>query len=445
MTKETGEKTEEGSSPRGVYEIPITGSNSDSDNSSTINRSAKSTVEANYGALHWKKLFSQIRKKSTSMRFSSIPLLGGYGSYDLSKKGFERRRMLGRIHSAADAIDFGDFVVPKPSWRNFTYQELNLATDNFSPDRMIGKGGHAEVYRGLLPDGQIVAVKKITKQQKNDEDRVGDFLSELGIIAHIDHPNTAKLIGFSADNGLHLVLQFAPHGSLANVLHVCKESIDWKLRYKVATGIAVGLQYLHSDCQRRIIHRDITASNILLSKDYVPEISDFGLAKWLPEKWLHHVVSPIEGTFGYMAPEYFMHGIVHEKTDVFAFGVLLLELITGRLAVDSNRQSLVLWAKPHLEKNNINEIVDPRLGDNYNIIEMKRAMFTASICIHHLPNSRPTMIRVVEMLRGEKEAVDVKQKSFGTRVSVLDSCDYEEYTSTAYLKDLNRHMELVME
>ncbi|KAL7135475.1 hypothetical protein ABFS83_11G099300 [Erythranthe nasuta] len=459
-TNETkNQETDDESSPRGVLEIPITGSGSGSDSDqggSTIDRSGsfgseKSTAaesgvamawDMSYGtALQWKKMFGQMKKK-TPMKFSTIPLLGGYG-YDLSKKAF--RRPLGRNHSAADAIDCGEFVVPKPSWRNFTYEELKQATDAFSPEKLIGKGGHAEVYKGLLPDGQVVAVKKIIKQQKNDEDKVGDFLSELGIIAHIDHPNTAKLIGFSADRGLHLVLKFSPHGSLATVLHGSDENLEWKIRYKVAIGIAEGLQYLHCDCQRRIIHRDITASNILLCEDYQPQISDFGLAKWLPEKWLHHVVSPIEGTFGYMAPEYFMHGVVHEKTDVFAFGVLLLELITGRRAVDSSRQSLVMWAKPLLEKNNVKEIADPKLGEDYEVIEMKRAMFAASICIHHLPNMRPNMTRVVQVLRGEHEAVDMKQKSMGMRALLWDSCDLEDYTSTTYLKDLSRHMELVME
>ncbi|KAL8550192.1 hypothetical protein ACS0TY_008862 [Phlomoides rotata] len=431
------------SSPRGVLEIPITGSDSDMSTSFGSDKSAAergAAWEINYGTLHWKKLFGQIKRKS-SMKFSTIPLLGGFG-YDFSKKAFKKKQ-LGRNHSAGDAIDCGDFEMPKPSWRNFSYQELKIATDNFAPENLIGKGGHAEVYKGFLPDGQVVAVKKIIKEKKNDENRVGDFLSELGIIAHIDHPNTAKLIGFSADSGLHLVLQFAPHGSLATVLH--GESMEWKRRYKVAIGVAEGLEYLHSGSQRRIIHRDITASNILLSGDYEAQISDFGLAKWLPEKWLHHVVSPIEGTFGYMAPEYFMHGVVHEKTDVFAFGVLLLELITGRRAVDSCRQSLVMWAKPYLERSDIKEIADPKLGQDYNVTEMKRAMFTASICIHHLPNMRPNMSRVVKLLKGENEAIDVKQKSLGMKSLLWDSCDLEEYSSTTYLKDLNRHMELVME
>ncbi|PIN01360.1 Serine/threonine protein kinase [Handroanthus impetiginosus] len=452
-TRTKQEEIQEQSSPRGVLEAPTSGSGSDSDNSSSMDRSSsfgseKSSVEAergsagefSYGNLHWKKLFGQVKKTSV-WSLSTISLLGGYG-YDLSKKS---RKKLGRHTSSGDAIDCGDFIVPKPSWRNFSYEELKQATDGFSPDKLIGKGGHAEVYKGCLSDGQVVAVKKIIKEKKNDEDKVGDFLSELGIIAHIDHPNAAKLIGFSADRGLFLILQFSPHGSLATVLHGSEENLEWKIRYKMAIGIAEGLQYLHYNCQRRIIHRDITASNMLLSEDYEAQISDFGLAKWLPEKWVHLVVSPIEGTFGYMAPEYFMHGIVHEKTDVFAFGVLLLELITGRRAVDSSRQSLAMWAKPLLEKNNMKEIADPRLGEMYDVIEMKRAMFTASTCIHHLPNMRPNMKRVVQLLKGENEVIDMKQKSMGGRALLLDACDLEEYTSTTYLKDLNRHMELVME
>ncbi|KAK3021314.1 hypothetical protein RJ639_045822 [Escallonia herrerae] len=429
------EDSDDQSSPRGVLEIPVLGS--DSDNSSNISSSSRSSSSCGSSlseksgeqkgslgeshGLHWKNLIENIKRRSLR-RFSTIPLLGGYES---SRKNAKRK--LGRNRSSEESIDCGGLIVPKPSWRNFSYEELVAATDNFNPDKLIGKGGHAEVYKGCLSNGQIVAVKKITKKEKNDEDRVGDFLSELGIIAHINHPNAAKLIGFSSDGG-------------------CSPgSLEWKIRFKVAVGVAEGLQYLHCDCQRRIIHRDITASNILLTEEYEPQISDFGLAKWLPEKWVHHVVSPIEGTFGYMAPEYFMHGVVHEKTDVFAFGVLLLELITGRRAVDSCRQSLVMWAKPLLEKNNVKELADPRLRDDYDIIDMKRAMLTASTCLHHLPNIRPNMKRVVQLLRGESGPVDVKQKSMGGRALLLDACDLEDYTSTTYLKDLNRHMELVME
>ncbi|KAK8517410.1 hypothetical protein V6N12_016262 [Hibiscus sabdariffa] len=210
------------------------------------------------------------------------------------------------------------------------------------------------------------------------------------------------------------------------------ECLDWNTRYKVATGIAEGLKYLHHDCPRRFIHRDITASNILLNQDYEARVrnlhspmlpgsninvytdfffSDFGLAKWLPENWPQHIVHPIEGTFGYLAPEYFMHGIVNEKTDVFAFGVLLLEILTGRRAVESG-QSLLIWGKPFLEKNQVKELVDPRLEDNYDQTEVKRAMLTPSLCINHLAKLRPSMKRVVALLKNEDGPVNFELPLF---------------------------------
>ncbi|KAI8028717.1 Receptor-like cytosolic serine/threonine-protein kinase RBK1 [Camellia lanceoleosa] len=370
------------SSPRGVLEVPVSDS-SDSDNSSISScessGSERSVVHRalfgeSQGGLHWKSFIDTIKMKSVR-RFTTIPLLSGY---DISKKNLIKK--LGRNQSADDDIDCGDMVVPKPSWRSFSRTELVAATDNFNSEKLIGKGGHAEVYKGCLPDGQVVAVKRITKNRKKG-------------------------------------------------------------------GQTEGLLYLHCECPRRIILRDITASNILLAEDYKPQISDFGLAKWLPEKWLHHILIMYCDfkRFKYMAPEYFMHGIVDEKTDIFAFGVLLLEIITGHHAVDSYRQSLVMWAKPLLENSNVKDIADPSLGDAYDSGEMKRVMSTALACLHHLPDMRPNMTRVVQLLRGEGGQIEVKQKSIGGRAIILDACDLENYTSTCYLKDLNRHMQLVLE
>ncbi|XP_022740999.1 receptor-like cytosolic serine/threonine-protein kinase RBK1 [Durio zibethinus] len=433
-------------SPRGVLEIPVLGSDSDasscSSNSSSYSPKKPVFQKGNrdsYG-LQWKNIIENIKKKS-ARSFSIIPLLS---SYEISRKNL--RRKLAKLHgSEEEDVDIDCITVSKPSWKNFSYSELAAATENFSPENLLGKGGHAEVYKGRLSDGQIVAVKKLMRNKKEEEDRASDFLSELGIIAHINHPNAAHLIGFSIDGGLHLVLQFSPHGSLTSVLFGSPECLDWKTRFKVAIGIAEGLKYLHHDCHRRIIHRDIKASNILLTQDYEAQISDFGLAKWLPENWPHHVVHPIEGTFGYLAPEYFMHGIVDEKTDVFSFGVLLLEILTGRRAVDSSRQSLVIWAKPLLESNSVKELVDPRLEDNYDPTAMKRAMLTASMCINHLASMRPSMIRVTELLKNEDGLAEFQQKTFGGKAVIVDGCDLQDYTRTSYLNDLNRHMQLVME
>ncbi|KAL8259133.1 hypothetical protein R6Q59_027086 [Mikania micrantha] len=293
-----------------------------------------------------------------------------------------------------------DMTYFKPHWKNFTFSQLQSATNNFSIENMIGKGGYAEVYKGVLKNGQLVAVKQLTRGPIDE--RTASFLSELGIMAHVNHPNTARLIGYGVEGGLHLVLELSPNGSLASWLHAAlKEKLDWDIRYKVALGTAEGLLYLHDGCQRRIIHRDIKAANILLTKDFQPQICDFGLAKWLPEHWTHHTVSRFEGTFGYLAPEYLMHGIVDEKTDVFAFGVLLLELISGRRALDYSQQSLVLWAKPLLRKNNVGELADPVIVDDCNTRQLHLTVLAASLCIQQSSIRRPDMNQVLQILKGE--------------------------------------------
>ncbi|GKV41053.1 hypothetical protein SLEP1_g48632 [Rubroshorea leprosula] len=280
----------------------------------------------------------------------------------------------------------------------FSFSELQIATKNFSSENLIGKGGYAEVYKGRLQNGQVVAVKRLTKG--SSDEIIGDFLVEMGIMAHVKHPNTAKLIGYGIEGGMHLVLDLSPNGSLASLLYGTNEKLEWSIRYKVAIGTAEGLLYLHEGCQRRIIHRDIKAANILLTEDFEPQICDFGLAKWLPEHWTHHIVSKFEGTFGYLAPEYLMHGIVDEKTDVFAFGVLLLELVTGRRALDYCQQSLVLWAKPLLKKNDIRELIDPALADDYDPRQMNLVLLAASLCINQSSIRRPQMSQVVQLLNG---------------------------------------------
>uniref|UniRef100_A0A7N0UPJ8 non-specific serine/threonine protein kinase n=1 Tax=Kalanchoe fedtschenkoi TaxID=63787 RepID=A0A7N0UPJ8_KALFE len=296
------------------------------------------------------------------------------------------------------------------AWKNFTLSDLQNATDNFSQENLIGEGGYSRVYKGKLENGTLVAVKRLTGGTSQEDEMTADFLSELGIMVHLHHPNIAQLIGYGVEGGMYLVLHLSPHGSLAALLRGSKEKLNWDVRFKIAVGTAEGLLYLHEGCQRRIIHKDIKAANILLTEDFEPKISDYGLAKWLPEQWTHHVVSNIEGTFGYLPPEFFMNGIVDEKTDVYAYGVVLLELLTGRLAMDDPQKSLVMWAKPLIEKNSIDELVDPSISGPFNPEQLNRVILTAALCTHHCPDERPQMNQVVEMLSGNASSLDLAKQ-----------------------------------
>ncbi|KAI3668183.1 hypothetical protein L6452_43260 [Arctium lappa] len=361
--------------------------------------------------------------KSKSMRClptSFHPITSGLQFSKRLSSSF--REQIGGIGGVVVQPPPDDINYFKPHWKNFTFSQLQSATNNFSNENMIGKGGYAEVYKGVLKNGQIVAVKQLTRGPIDE--RTASFLSELGVMAHVNHPNSAKLIGYGVEGGLHLVLELSPNGSLASWLHALKEKLDWGIRYKVALGTAEGLHYLHEGCQRRIIHRDIKAANILLTEDFEPQICDFGLAKWLPEHWTHHTVSRFEGTFGYLAPEYLMHGIIDEKTDVFAFGVLLLELISGRRALDYSQQSLVLWAKPLLRKNNVRELVDPSLADNCDTRELHLMVLAASLCVQRSSIRRPDMNQVLQLLKGEHDGWEFAIKNCRRGSSLKKS--YEE-------------------
>ncbi|ERN07492.1 hypothetical protein AMTR_s00019p00257180 [Amborella trichopoda] len=419
-------------SPRGVLEESFHLLESDMSSSRT-STSYSDSQSSTTNTSQWRAFFSLWKQKSMN-RLSSFPPMR------VPKISSWKRGRL-RCQSTSNAADL---CFLKPSWKNFTLSELRNATNNFSSENLIGKGGYAEVYKGRLNHGQLVAIKRLARGTQAD--RTGDFLSELGIIAHINHPNAAHLFGFCVEGGLHLVLQLSPHGSLASLLHGSKQKPDWAVRYKVALGTAKGLQYLHDGCPRRIIHRDIKASNILLTEDFEPQISDFGLAKWLPNQWTHHTISHFEGTFGYMAPEYFMHGIVDEKTDVFAFGVLLLELITGRRAVDSSQQSLVMWAKPLLETSNFEELVDPCLMGVYDLEQMKCAVESASLCVQYMPIFRPCMSQVLELLVGEGNMASLEKHPKPSLQRTFSSAElFEVAEGKSYMDDLTRHRKLAFE
>ncbi|CAL0320988.1 unnamed protein product [Lupinus luteus] len=380
---------------------------------------------------HWGNFFRLWKKRSFKRLPSSLQTLPSIGVPKLPKWKSKSTR---ENHSLNNLYNFRSSLV------TFSLSELRNATNNFSNENIIGRGGFAEVFKGRLQDGQLIAVKKLTKG--TTEEIIAGFLSELGVMAHVDHPNTAKLIGCGVEGGMHLVFELSTLGCLGSLLHgPDKNKLDWSKRYKIAMRIADGLLYLHENCHRRIIHRDIKSENILLTEYFEPQICDFGLAKWLPEDWTHHNVSKFEGTFGYFAPEYCMHGIVDEKTDVYSFGVLLLEIITGHPALDHMQQSVLKWAKPLLDTNNINELVDPSLGDDYDREQMDHVVLTASLCVDQSPILRPRMSQIVTLLRGDK-CVTGSKKSYQRRPYLRtyseELLDVQEYNSTKYLRNLSK-------
>ncbi|CAL9074403.1 unnamed protein product, partial [Musa textilis] len=426
--KETGGGMKEGMRP------------SDPERSSKASTSHPETLMSRSNSSPWHGFFRLWKHKSLR-RLSSFPPVG-------FRKWSKRRGNRDAQPARTPSTTADDFCVFRPTWKNFTISELEKATDNFSLENVIGKGGYADIYRGRLENGRLVAVKRISRGTKDE--RTHNFLCEMGVLVHLHHPNIAKLIGVGVEGGMHLVFELSHHGSLENLLHDSKDKLDWEVRYKIAIGAAKGLEYLHERCQRRIIHRDIKVDNILLTEDFEPQICDFGLAKWLPDEVTHHTLSSLEGTFGYVAPEYCMHGVVDEKTDVFAFGILLLELITGRRAVDSSQQSLLMWAKPVLEENKIKDLVDPLLGDSYDCKQLLFAARTAFMCIQYSSVLRPRMSQacVLRILRGEEgrsDNVRVLQKPFIRRTFSEGILDAEEYNSTRYLKDITRHKQIAFD
>ncbi|KAK7245739.1 hypothetical protein RIF29_40588 [Crotalaria pallida] len=434
-----GEQQSEVSSPRSQE------SRTPSSRASTSDSEGQPDLRGNNNS-QWRQGFIRLLKKGSHMPFHPFHPLKGVPKLTRRKSKRIREDMIPSLNSPAlkTSLD-NEFCCFKSSWKNFTLSEIQDATNHFSHDNLIGEGGYAEVYLGKLEDGNFVAIKRLTRGSQ--EEMTADFLSELGIIVHVDHPNIARLIGYGVEGGMFLVLQLSPHGSLSSILYGTREKLNWSLRYNIALGTAEGLRYLHEGCQRRIIHKDIKASNILLSEDFEPQISDFGLAKWLPDQWTHHTVSKVEGTFGYLPPEFFMHGIVDEKTDVYAYGVLLLELITGRQALDSSQKSLVMWAKPLLVANNIKELVDPVLGDDYDEEQMKLVILTASLCIDQSSIHRPQMSQVLQILRGEEETLEMikeGQKSKLQRTYSVELNDAEEYNSTKFLSERDRYMATIL-
>ncbi|XP_050879113.1 probable LRR receptor-like serine/threonine-protein kinase At5g10290 isoform X2 [Lathyrus oleraceus] len=292
--------------------------------------------------------------------------------------------------------------------KKFSWRELQIATDNFSEKNVLGQGGFGKVYKGVLADGTKIAVKRLTDYESPGGDQA--FQREVEMISVAVHRNLLRLIGFcSTPTERLLVYPFMQNLSVASRLRELKpgESVlNWATRKGVALGTARGLEYLHEQCDPKIIHRDVKAANILLDGDFEAVVGDFGLAK-LVDVRRTNVTTQIRGTMGHIAPEYLSTGKSSEKTDVFSYGVMLLELVTGQRAIDFSRLEdeddvlLLDHVKKLQREKKLDAIVDSNLKKEYNIEEVEMIVQVALLCAQGMPEDRPAMSEVVRMLEGE--------------------------------------------
>ncbi|OIW13069.1 hypothetical protein TanjilG_17629 [Lupinus angustifolius] len=288
----------------------------------------------------------------------------------------------------------------------FTLRDLELATNRFSKDNVIGEGGYGVVYKGQLINGNQVAVKKILNNIGQAEKEFG---VEVEAIGHVRHKNLVRLLGYCIE-GTHrmLVYEFVNNGNLEQWLHGAMRHhgyLTWEARIKILLGTAKALAYLHEAIEPKVIHRDIKSSNILIDDEFNAKVSDFGLAKLLGAG-KSHVTTRVMGTFGYVAPEYANSGLLNEKSDVYSFGVVLLEAISGRDPVDHGRPiqevNLVDWLKMMVGNRRSEEVVDPNIEVKPSTRALKRVLLTALRCLDPDSEKRPKMGQVVRMLESEE-------------------------------------------
>lgn len=301
----------------------------------------------------------------------------------------------------------GMLIVNSLNCKWFSLEVLKSCTRHFSPENLIGKGGSNRVYKGILPDGKPIAVKVL----QSSKEAWKDFALEVEIISSLKHKNITPLLGICIeDNDLISVYDYFPKGSLEQNLHGKNKDgsvLSWEVRFNVAVGIAEALDYLHRETLKPVIHRDVKSSNILLSLEFEPQLSDFGLATWGPTTSFFLTQEDVVGTFGYLAPEYFMYGKVSDKIDVYAFGVVLLELISGREPISSEpckgQESLVVWAKPIIESGDVKGLLDPNLEGKFDEAQMQRMVLAASLCITRAARLRPKLNQILKILKGDEK------------------------------------------
>lgn len=337
--------------------------------------------------------------------------------------------------------------------REFNYRELKSATREFHPSRIVGHGSFGTVYKAFfISSGTIAAVKR----SRHSHEGKTEFLSELNIIAGLRHKNLVQLLGWCVEKGeLLLVYDFMPNGSLDKILYKEPERgklLTWSVRFNIVVGLASVLVYLHQECEQRVVHRDIKTGNVLLDGNFNARLGDFGLAKLMD-----HDKSPVStltaGTMGYLAPEYLQYGKATDKTDVFSFGVVVLEVACGKRPIEREGPkmiNLVDWVWGLYSEGKIIEAVDKRLNGEFEEEEMRKLLMLGLSCANPDSAARPTMRRVLQILNNEAMQFAVpKVKPTLTFSSDLplsiheivsdDDLDYEEFNTSQSMCEIKIH------
>ncbi|XP_010476090.1 PREDICTED: G-type lectin S-receptor-like serine/threonine-protein kinase At4g11900 [Camelina sativa] len=296
-------------------------------------------------------------------------------------------------------------------------QDIMVATNCFSDENKLGEGGFGPVYKGTLQNGIYVAIKRLSK---NSSQGLIEFKNEVVLIIKLQHKNLVRLLGYCVEGDEKLLIyEYMPNKSLDALLFDPRKSkeLDWEKRMNIVIGTTKGLQYLHEDSRLKIIHRDLKASNILLDDEMNPKISDFGTARIFGCKQMDDNTQRIVGTFGYMSPEYALGGMISEKSDIYSFGVLLLEIISGKKATrfvhNDQNHSLISYAwESWCDTKGVSIVDEEALGDSYSSKEAMRCVHIALLCVQDHPKDRPTISQIVYMLSYDHDLPDPKQSTF---------------------------------
>ncbi|GLT27492.1 hypothetical protein SLA2020_024850 [Shorea laevis] len=325
----------------------------------------------------------------------------------------------------------------------YDFSTIRVATSNFSETNKLGQGGFGAVYKGKLANGQEIAVKRLSMNSGQGD---LEFKNEVQLVAKLQHRNLVRLHGFCLEKKERLlVYEFVPNSSLDNFLFdpIKRTQLDWEKRHKIMEGVARGLLYLHEDSRLRIIHRDLKASNVLLDAEMKPKISDFGTARLFGMDQSQDATSRIVGTYGYMAPEYAMHGQFSVKTDVFSFGVLVLEIVSGQknnsFRHQDNTIDLINYTWRSWREGTVMNIVDPNLREGSRA-EIMRCIHLALLCLQKNVAQRPTMASIVLMLTSYSVSLPAPSRvGFMHSVSQSDMSSLQDFNSRSIKSHQSRH------